>query len=405
MRFFPLLNAILRGSLNANGKKIENLATPTADNDAATKKYVDEHGGGSVTLDDAVTRTSANGVKSSGIWSAIWGALTALPTGVASLYDWVVNALSGKLDKTDVIKQSAVTSSTPDGKAADAKDMKSVLFGKLRKTYNNMNSSEADTPWREDDEKDFVRVDVGGGEIVDCISRYGVYSQLWTIIKNARFLFENSADIDIRGNRSWSDFGLAVAAALKLDVANLAPAYSTTKTGGYAVDEFCSKDGKIYQCISATSGGWDATKWRERNLLSLFSDDNGSGNAWIDGRIASGVPLLITPYTRYDLVDKTAVEGVVTLADRTFNRVAVAAATTFALPTAITGKARDLAIYIKASVAEATLSFDETTNTIRGDDMPVTAVGGEYLVLLTEIDSVNGKTVWNCSVKDITPAA
>ena len=48
--------------------------------------------------DSAVTRTSANPVKSSGIWSAIWGALTALPTGVASLYEWCVAQLAGKLN-------------------------------------------------------------------------------------------------------------------------------------------------------------------------------------------------------------------------------------------------------------------------------------------------------------------
>ena len=48
-------------------------------------------------LDDAVTKNSSNGVKSSGIWTAIWGALAALPTGFASLYDWVVSKLAGKL--------------------------------------------------------------------------------------------------------------------------------------------------------------------------------------------------------------------------------------------------------------------------------------------------------------------
>lgn len=53
--------------------------------------------GGSGTVDDTVTRTSANPVKSSGIWGAIWGALTALPEGVASLYDWCVAQLAGKL--------------------------------------------------------------------------------------------------------------------------------------------------------------------------------------------------------------------------------------------------------------------------------------------------------------------
>lgn len=54
--------------------------------------------GGSGTVDDTVTRTSTNPVKSSGIWSAIWGALTALPTGFTALYDWVVAQLAGKLN-------------------------------------------------------------------------------------------------------------------------------------------------------------------------------------------------------------------------------------------------------------------------------------------------------------------
>lgn len=49
-----------------------------------------------LTIDDAVTPSSANAVKSSGIWSAIWGAISALPTGFTSLYDWCVSQLAGK---------------------------------------------------------------------------------------------------------------------------------------------------------------------------------------------------------------------------------------------------------------------------------------------------------------------
>ena len=55
---------------------------------------------GVIAYDNTVTRTSANGVKSSGIWSAIWGALSALPTGFTSLYDWCVSQLAGKFDKS-----------------------------------------------------------------------------------------------------------------------------------------------------------------------------------------------------------------------------------------------------------------------------------------------------------------
>jgi hypothetical protein len=58
--------------------------------------------GGSIELDNTVTRTSGNGVKSSGIWSAIWGALTALPTGFSSLYDWCMAQLARKYEKPSI---------------------------------------------------------------------------------------------------------------------------------------------------------------------------------------------------------------------------------------------------------------------------------------------------------------
>lgn len=53
---------------------------------------------GKPTLEDAIVRTSSNAVKSSGIWSAIWGTLTSLPTGFTALYDWVVAQLDAKLN-------------------------------------------------------------------------------------------------------------------------------------------------------------------------------------------------------------------------------------------------------------------------------------------------------------------
>lgn len=59
-------------------------------------------GGGGGIVDDTVTRTSSNAVKSSGIWSAIWGTLTALPTGFMALYDWCVAQLAGKADKSEM---------------------------------------------------------------------------------------------------------------------------------------------------------------------------------------------------------------------------------------------------------------------------------------------------------------
>lgn len=57
---------------------------------------------GVMTVDQSVTKDSQNPVSGGGVWSAIWGALTALPTGFSSLYDWCAAQLAGKADKTDV---------------------------------------------------------------------------------------------------------------------------------------------------------------------------------------------------------------------------------------------------------------------------------------------------------------
>lgn len=44
-REFAIENGRLKSGLDANGNKVVNLATPTSDNDAATKKYVDDNAG------------------------------------------------------------------------------------------------------------------------------------------------------------------------------------------------------------------------------------------------------------------------------------------------------------------------------------------------------------------------
>lgn len=57
---------------------------------------------GTPSLDAAVTPASANAVGSSGIWSAIWGALVSLPAGFTSLYDWCLAQIAGKADSADL---------------------------------------------------------------------------------------------------------------------------------------------------------------------------------------------------------------------------------------------------------------------------------------------------------------
>ena len=100
MRLFPLFNSILRTALDADGKKIVNLGSPTQDSDAATKKYVDDKQH-TIVLDDTVTETSSNGVKSSGIWSWV---KSLLPHWLTSDYaePATVESVANKRDKDDL---------------------------------------------------------------------------------------------------------------------------------------------------------------------------------------------------------------------------------------------------------------------------------------------------------------
>ena len=62
-----------------------------------------------LTFDNAPTAGSNNPVKSGGIWSALWGALAARPTGFSSLYDWCVAQLAGKVPTSRTVNSKALT--------------------------------------------------------------------------------------------------------------------------------------------------------------------------------------------------------------------------------------------------------------------------------------------------------
>lgn len=68
---------------------------------------------GAIVADDNVTKTSTNPVKSSGIWSALWGMLAAIPSGFSSMYDWVVAQLGQKRNYTDLSYNTQVTVNAP----------------------------------------------------------------------------------------------------------------------------------------------------------------------------------------------------------------------------------------------------------------------------------------------------
>ena len=66
--------------------------------------------------------------------------------------------------------------------------------------------------------------------------------------------------------------------ALLNNILALCQPFSATKSGGYAVGEFCSRlDGdtlKLYQCTTTHTGAWNAAHFAERDVASLFSIAN-----------------------------------------------------------------------------------------------------------------------------------
>lgn len=348
----PLLNEERKPAERGNGcwqtvhstiYDLENKTLAVCVQEDFTKRFIFA-AGGSVTLDDAVTRTSANGVKSSGIWSAIWGALTALPTGFTSLYDWCVAQFAKKVN-AQIIPTGAYTFT--NGKngfrawawrengnwKAYAINVPSNL-GNIEITDNEnepvhftgnfvyLSGSGDSYSWNADsgalsffDEYPNTIVTNADIPIQDFIANLTTTEAKAKIaeampapinpvnattsgkaadalaVKNAldgkvnrTDVTEPSTDASYLGKVADA-FHTGEALATKLNITNLAPAYSDLKTGGYAVDDFCSHGGKIYQCVSATSGVWDSSKWDERDLLSLFSSDNGSLISTIEAKV------------------------------------------------------------------------------------------------------------------------
>lgn len=95
---------------------------------------------GVMTVDQTVTKNSQNPVSGGGVWSSIWGALSVLPTGFSSLYDWCVSQLAGKMPSTATGADIPVDA-TPGAQKIDA-----ALAGKASTADATLTPIYSDTP-------------------------------------------------------------------------------------------------------------------------------------------------------------------------------------------------------------------------------------------------------------------
>ena len=188
---------------------------------------------GVMTVDPTVTRGSQNPVAGGGIWSAIWGALTALPTGFSSLYDWCVNQLAGKQDVLTA-QQLANIAAVPD------------KLDKSGGTADNLLICGANEAIKFDD--DFLYI----------------YRKI-----NGAWVAQNVWDL-----RTSQDGIVAFLSDIYDAVQQIAPAF-TAKT--YAANDLCTYDGAVYRCkmgytatASSAKPGADTTHWEAKPVSKLF---------------------------------------------------------------------------------------------------------------------------------------
>lgn len=98
-------------------------------------------GNAPVEVDDTLTRDGSKPVKSSGIWSAIWGAISA---PAASVYEWMVNQLSQKVSKEN-------------GKGLSTNDYTNEAKGKLDGIEEGAQKNPDLTPYAKTTDVDAVR--------------------------------------------------------------------------------------------------------------------------------------------------------------------------------------------------------------------------------------------------------
>lgn len=135
-----------------------------------------------------------------------------------------------------------------------------------------------------------------------------------------------------------------------------APEYDATES--YAVGQFVWRQGDIYQCVSATTGAWDSTKWALRKLDDFFKEYNTLLTGTIDARL---------PYP-------LNTDG--TIKDRAVNVVTSGA---FVIPEGF----KDLLIRYTGVPASLTFSGTDASIADYGDDLPTET--GDYLITVSRI--------------------
>lgn len=361
---------------------------------------------GVMTVDPTVTKNSQNPVASSGIWSAIWGALASLPSGFSSLYDWCVSQLAGKVPTSRTVNGKALSSNV----TLDADDV-----GALPSTYNEGN--------------EYVSSDVhftgGGGDIDLPLGGTGTLTYLprgESTTQNNLAAWKTGGGLTDSGKKP-SDFQSALSSQQLANIAAVSAALAFDATHSYAAGDPVVYNGMLYTFTTAHTGAWTGNDVSAVDIIArlaskldksggtmtgdltfedgkeicfnrsggytsrIFYDGaadelevlttDGNGGVVSDIVIPTtgygvlalkseipydlGTPIVINTASSETVEGETVYYGAATLANRTANIVQVTAATALdelriTFPAATSGKVRDFGLRVEIGTGSAALT-------------------------------------------------
>lgn len=342
-----------------------------------------------VTLDNTVTRTSANGVKSSGIWSALWGALSALPTGFSSLYDWCVSQLAGKASTADVTLNKRGTNH--DG---FSDWFVTPVYPSGYTSYTGPTWVDAQAIWvinftGHPDDPDVAETAAGRRDSLS-LEFLGGTTATRTVLEGYMLGDQYTKPLASEAEAVALRTGKMSASATGADIL-------VGGSGGAASSSIASAINDLFR----VKADLDSPTFTGTPVAPTPQDGENSTLIATTAFVQGAVP--------YALVTKTITNGAVSLDDRAINAVAVSsslASLTVNFPTATSGKARDFGLRLTVAsgittAPELALPQGVTCENADGEAPEIGADGAATILYFTETASgvflVKGEVVQTIS--------
>lgn len=240
-------------------------------------------------VDTTPVHDSGRLVISGGIWSMIWGALTALPAGISSLYDWCVAQLALKYAKpADGIPKTDLSESvqTSLGKADTALQTAPVTSVNNKTGAVTLSASDVGALGNTGDQilRGRLIIDSGGPD-----------GDVWLQTKRGE---QNGLALALGGfvidghflELPYASGTLALLADIYAAIQQIAPAFAAK---AYVLNELCTYNGVVYRCKSAYTAeiynpkpDRDTTHWEAKKVSELFLPLTGgtmTGDIIFDG--------------------------------------------------------------------------------------------------------------------------